>query len=765
MDVRGFVVDAQYRIEHGRASIFLMGRLEDGRSFITKHSYEPYFAIRADDHSRAARILEGRARIEKNEATSPQSEPTVRVIARTPKDVPDLRSLLEKEDIICFEADIRFVRRFLIDHGIRGDIHIRGAADEHERADLFFDEPRVKGCERTKTTLRVLSFDIETNRTATQLYSIAAIDSEGEERAFIVSDDPVRGADHYPDAKSLLDSFCAYILERDPDLITGWNVIDFDFARIRDLSEHLRIGRLDTEANMRIYSDFLKTSTVQIAGRQVLDGIELLKTSWVDLEDYRLQTAASELLGESKELTGDRTDAIDDAYKNRPEELVSYNRKDTRLVLEILEKLDLINLTIERSRITGLLMDEVRGAVASLDSMYLRELKERGHVYYSVKGGDREARIRGGFVMDSEPGLYENVLVFDFKSLYPSIIATFNIDPMTHHDDGSIEAPNGARFRKEPEGIMPQLITTLSSLRDEAKRERNEIRSYALKTTMNSMFGVLANPNCRFYSLELANAITHFGQHLIKHTAEEIETSGYTVIYGDTDSVFVNIKTRDENEAERIGRALEKDLNEHFAHYIKDTWGVESRLTLQFERRFARFWMPSVRGSEAGSKKRYAGLVRTKDSESIKITGLEYVRRDWTQAAREFQYGLLDLLFHDGDPQSYVKEYIKRLKAGEMDAKLVYRKAIRKSLDAYTKTTPPHVRAARKLERLESNIIDYYQTVNGPEPVQKHESEIDYDHYVDKQIKPLAQAILSTIGLDFERIIEGVQQKSLFEWE
>ena len=758
--MKGFVVDAYYRIEGETTTVHLDGRLEDGRSFSTTNTYEPYFHIKRSDAKRASELID--ARIDDSDLKTPDDEKTSKVTTTTPNKVPDLRRALEDDGIDCYEADVRFTRRFLIDHGIKGDVEIEGDATETETS-VTFNEPKLAGCPPTQTKLRIMSIDIETSPNAETLYSIAAADEK--ERVFIVSKTPVQGAEHHETPQKTLEAFFSYVKKRDPDIITGWNVIEFDLARIRDYAKSIRIGRDESEAILRVYDDFLKTSTAKISGRQVLDGIELLKTSWIDLEDYTLQTASTQLLGESKELTGDRRDAIRDAYENRPAELVSYNLKDTKLVLRILEKLDLINLTMERSRITGLLMDEVKGAVASLDSMYLRELQTDGYTYHSVKGGDREARIKGGFVMDSQPGLYENVLVFDFKSLYPSIIATFNIDPMTHRDDGEIEAPNKARFRREPKGIMPRLITELSSLRDEAKRDKNDIRSFAFKITMNSMFGVLANPNCRFYDLGMANAITHFGQHLIKHLAEELERRGYSVIYGDTDSVFVNIKTSDEAKAQTIGKTLEVDLNDHLKTTIEKTWGVESKLTLQFERQFARFWMPRVRGSEAGSKKRYAGLVRTKDGDEIKITGLEYVRRDWTQAARDFQYELLTILFTDKDPQRFVKDYITRLRKGDMDEKLVYRKAIRKSLDEYTKTTPPHVRAARKLDKLESNIIDYYMTLNGPEPVQKHESEIDYDHYVTKQIKPLAQAILSTIGLDFERVIEGVEQKSLFEWE
>lgn len=775
MEGRGLLVDAQYRIGRGHADVYLFGRLEDGRSFVTRQRFEPYFAIPKTKAAHAERIITSlpeRARIEQSELRDPDGGPVSIVVAGTPKDVPELRRALEDANITCYEADIRYARRFLIDRGISGDVLIRGEPSERDdlHADLYFDDPEVSGCERTSAELRTLSFDIETSPDARQLYSIAARDSTGDERAFIVSDTKVRGAHAYPDAGSLLEAFVAYVRERDPDLITGWNVVDFDFAQLRDYAHEsgveLRLGRLDWPVTMRIYNDFLRSSSVQIAGRQVLDGIETLKTSWVDLEDYTLQTASREILGEGKELDGaDRRREIAELYEQHPAKLVSYNKTDARLALDILAKLDLVSLTIERSRITGLLMEEVRGSVASLDSMYLRRLRAQGVVYYSVGRGERGDRITGGFVMDSVPGLFENVLVLDFKSLYPSIISTFNIDPMSMRADGRIEAPNGARFRTEPEGIMPSLVKELSTLRDGAKRERNDIRSYALKITMNAMFGVLANPNCRFYNLDLANAITHFGQAIIKHTAEEIRSRGYEVIYGDTDSVFVNTKTHDEHEAQRIGETLEGELNEHFTAWVRERYDVESRLVLEFERHFVRFWMPSVRGRESGSKKRYAGLVQSKDGEAIKITGLEFVRRDWTEAARTFQYELLDLLFHDGDPQDFVKDYIERLRAGAMDEKLVYRKAIRKDLDEYTKTTPPHVKAARKLDRLESNIIDYYMTANGPEPRQKLESPIDYDHYVDKQIRPIAEAILSTIGLDFDQIVQGVSQKSLFDWK
>jgi len=171
--------------------------------------------------------------------------------------------------------------------------------------------------------------------------------------------------------------------------------------------------------------------------------------------------------------------------------------------------------------------------------------------------------------------------------------------------------------------------------------------------------------------------------------------------------------------------------------------------------------MPRIRGSEEGAKKRYAGLIVKDGKEKIDFTGLEFVRRDWTEVSKKFQLELLDLVFHEKEPEPYVKEFIKKLKKGEYDSLLVYRKALRKDVDEYTKTTPPHVKAARKLDKITSNIIDYVMTENGPEPIQKQESKIDYEHYIEKQIKPLADSILYFYDKNFDEVIKGSSQTSL----
>jgi len=279
---------------------------------------------------------------------------------------------------------------------------------------------------------------------------------------------------------------------------------------------------------------------------------------------------------------------------------------------------------------------------------------------------------------------------------------------------------------------------------------------------MNSFFGVLASPNCRYFNLDMANAITHFGQFLIKLTATEIEKTGHKVLYSDTDSVFVS-SDLPKAKANSLGKKIEKDINEFYNKYVKKNYNRTSLLELEFEKQYLSLMIPQTRGAvEKAAKKRYAGLIEKNGKEVLEIVGLEAIRGDWTVAAQEFQVELLMKLFHDEPIEKYIRSYIKKIQNGKLDSKLIYRKSIRKKLEEYTKTTPPHVKAARKLKHLEGNIITYYITTDGPEPLQNLRHKIDYDHYLKKQIAPIANQVLTVFGKDFEDIIKSSTQTKLF---
>ena len=145
----------------------------------------------------------------------------------------------------------------------------------------------------------------------------------------------------------------------------------------------------------------------------------------------------------------------------------------------------------------------------------------------------------------------------------------------------------------------------------------------------------------------------------------------------------------------------------------------------------------------------------------LEFVGLEFVRRDWTEAARKFQYDLHWKIFHNENPSLFIKKFVDDLKKGKFDELLIYKKGIRKSVESYTKTTPPHIKAARKAGIKKVGIIEYVMTLDGPEAVGFQKSKMDYEHYVEKQIKPLAEAVLVFFDLTFDDVLKASKQVSL----
>ena len=215
-------------------------------------------------------------------------------------------------------------------------------------------------------------------------------------------------------------------------------------------------------------------------------------------------------------------------------------------------------------------------------------------------------------------------------------------------------------------------------------------------------------------------------------------------------------------DAEIEGRKVAIAMNNFFEKYVSNTYNVKSYLELEFEKVYRMFLMPKIRGAEAGAKKRYAGLILKNGEEKIEFTGLESKRRDWTDLAKKFQHEILNRIFHKQEISDYVKTFIEDVKTGKYDELLIYRKSIRKDLVKYTKITPQHVKAARKLDKIRSNIIEYVLTEDGPEPIQNRKHKIDYNHYINKQLKPIADSILVFYNKKFDDIIKGSKQTTLF---
>jgi DNA polymerase-2 len=177
--------------------------------------------------------------------------------------------------------------------------------------------------------------------------------------------------------------------------------------------------------------------------------------------------------------------------------------------------------------------------------------------------------------------------------------------------------------------------------------------------------------------------------------------------------------------------------------------------------------MPTIRNSTAGSKKRYAGVVRKNGEEKLVFKGLENVRTDWTNLAKQFQEEVFRRVFAGEPVEAFIRDVFEAVRSGQRDDTLIYRKRLRRKLSEYKKNVPPHVQAARKQvawtgEKLNrGDWIEYVITTNGPEPVASRRSPIDYQHYLDRQLAPVADSVLQFVNLSFSTIT--ARQQDLFE--
>ncbi len=280
---------------------------------------------------------------------------------------------------------------------------------------------------------------------------------------------------------------------------------------------------------------------------------------------------------------------------------------------------------------------------------------------------------------------------------------------------------------------------------------------------MNSFYGVLGTPACRFFNPALANSITGMGKEMLLWSKRWFEDAGFEVLYGDTDSLFVRSGYDDADAALDEAARLAARLNVDLEAYIDERWRVRSRLELEFEKLYAKLFLPRARHSARGASKRYAGLVHARDGRGeVEFVGMEVVRRDWTALAKQVQRELYGRLFTDRPVDAYLAEVVRQVRSGALDQELVYRKNLRKDADDYTASTPPHVAAARKSTQPPGRLISYVVTTDGPEPLDNRRHPLDREHYVAKQVRPVAEPVLETLGLDFERVIGDSRQASLF---
>ncbi|PHM39883.1 DNA polymerase II [Xenorhabdus mauleonii] len=701
-------------------------------------------------------------------------QPVAALYCQQYRQLQSLEKTLKELDIPLYEADIRPHNRFMMERFITAPIWFNQKSD---------GSYQIKPNPTYRPKLKWVSLDIETSQHG-ELYSIGLAGC-GENTVFMLG--PENGAPRKLDFKleyvasrpMMLEKLNEWLEHYDPDAIIGWNLIQFDLRVLQQHSERcnvpLKFGRNKGLLDWREHGFKPGHFFASAEGRLIIDGIDALKTATWNFPSFSLEYVAQALFGEGKAIDNPyaRMDEINRRFQEDKPALAHYNLQDCILVNRVFEKTDLMAFLLERATVTGLEVDRAGGSVAAFTHLYLPKMHRIGYVA-PVLPSYYDDSSPGGFVMDSFPGLYDSVLVLDYKSLYPSIIRTFLIDPVGMVEglaspDNEHAVPGFRQaFFSRTQHCLPDIVTKIWHERDKAKKRQNAPLAQALKIIMNAFYGVLGASGCHFFDPRLTSSITMRGHEIMHQTSALIESQGYQVIYGDTDSTFVWLKRpHSEEEAQQIGHSLAQFVNQWWQSHLKTKFNLESALELEFERHYRRFLMPTVRGAEQGSKKRYAGL----SGDEVIFKGLETVRTDWTPLAQIFQKELYTLIFHRQPYQDYIREYIANTLSGAFDDRLVYRKRLRRKLSDYQRNVPPHVRAARladeynrqnnrPLQYQNGGWINYVITQAGPEPLENQITALDYEHYINKQLMPVADAILPFIQDDFTTLLTGQMNMS-----
>jgi len=804
---RGYILTRDYIEDCGNHRLRYAGICDQGPFEILIAKNQPLFFIERDRLLPDLFLGVERRQLD---LTSFDGKPVDALYFKTQNLLYKARALLQKNGIKTFEADLRPEERFLMERFIQGGIEFQGPCHSNGKI-LKFMDPLICKAE-VHPCFSILSLDIETGQRG-ELYSIA-VHFTGPVSPGIVSKNPhenvpgkkiktgivlmkddtappkktggsrqvsktdgllLPGYDHerMPNGgklfrisceKEMLAAFLDIMNLLDPDIIIGWHVIGFDLVflakKYQALGLNFSLGRDNGPPEIRETQK--GRFSVHINGRIVIDGPPALRNAFYSFENFRLETVAIKILGTGKDIgeKGDKVAEIERRFLEDKKALAHYNLMDCILVSDIFEKTGLIDLTFKRAVISGLSMDRVGMSVAAFDHFMLPQIHRKGLVAPNVQDIQSQGAGSGGWVFAKNPGFYEHIAVFDFKSLYPSIIRTFKIDPLSRlkADIQPLNTPVNICFSRQMH-VLPDYITKLLDKREQAKKMGDPHLSQAIKILMNSFYGVMGTPGCRFYHPGLPRAITGTGQWILKTTRNFLEQQGYAVIYGDTDSVFVQLIPTEVSACDGTAKKLAVKINEFLTKKLTDEFDLTSHLEIEFEKHFTRFFLPAIRGGGDGAKKRYVGLVKENNEETLVFTGLEFVRSDWTRFAKNFQYDLFHRIFHDQEVEEWIRQIVSEVKNHLHDEDLVYKKRLTKSPREYVKLVPPHVKAALLLKEKGDTLreIYYVMTLRGPIPIELPHDDLDYNHYIQKQLRPIADAALLSLDQSFTQIMGGRQ--------
>ncbi|ASA76863.1 DNA polymerase [Thermococcus sp. 5-4] len=767
------ILDTDYITEDGKPVIRIFKK-ENGEFKIEyDREFEPYiYALLKDDSAieDVKKITAGRhgkvvkvKRAEKVKKKFLGRPLEVWVLYFThPQDVPAIRDEIRKHPAVVdiYEYDIPFAKRYLIDKNL---VPMEG--DEE---------------------LKLLSFDIETlyhegEEFGTGPILMISYADEGEARVITWKKIDLPYVDVVSTEKEMIKRFLKVVKEKDPDVLITYNGDNFDFTYLKKRCEKLGIkftlGRDGSEPKIQRMGDRF---AVEVKGRIHFDLYPVIRRT-INLPTYTLEAVYEAVFGKPKEKV--YPEEITRAWETGEglERVAHYSMEDAKVTFELGR--EFFPMEAQLSRLIGQsLWDVSRSSTGNLVEWFLlRKAYERNELAPN-KPDERElARRRGGYaggyVKEPERGLWDNIVYLDFRSLYPSIIITHNVSPDTLNREGCKEydrAPQvGHKFCKDVPGFIPSLLGSLLDERQKIKKRMKasidplekkllDYRQRAIKILANSFYGYYGYARSRWYCKECAESVTAWGRDYIEMVIRELEEKfGFKVLYADTDGLHATIPGED---AETVKKKAKEFLN-----YINPK--LPGLLELEYEGFYIRGFFVT--------KKKYAVI-----DEEGKITtrGLEIVRRDWSEIAKETQARVLEAILRHGDVEEavrIVKDVTEKLSRYEVPPeKLVIHEQITRELKDY-KATGPHVAIAKRLAargvKIRPGTVISYIVLKGSGRIgdraipfdefdpTKHRYDAEY--YIENQVLPAVERILKAFGYKKEELrYQKTRQVGLGAW-
>lgn len=786
-------LDADYVFRNGRTYARLLVKGKKATRLL--YAYDPYFY--ADAPGKEAEIAKLAVR-KGGEKISPkrveivekiffgEKKELLKICCSKPSDVVALR---EAVPFKCYEHGVHYARRFMMDFNIApfSIIEYEREGREIKKFMKIYENEKLGA----RVPLRKMAFDIETynplgapreRKDPVIMISYAAGDGKGK-GVFTYKKSDRKFVHSCADEKGIISEFAKKLAEIDPDIIYGYNSSNFDLpylkARAEVLKTQFRMGR-DRRGFRAIRKGLINGA--KIGGRIHIDIYPAIRffgfIGLIKAQEFTLEKIYSEVTGKKKKMVK-RLNIWETWDRGNIDELADYSLGDAEVTLELGE--NVLPLLVELSKLTRMTLFDTSLATSGqlVESFLMQESQLRNEVIPS-KPSEAEAverqknPIEGAFVKLPAPGIYENIAVFDFRGLYPSIIISYNIDPSRLvRKDAKVagkdvfESPTGARFLREPRGLIPNTLERLLDLRagikdqlkklgkETAEYRRAYARSQALKVLANSFYGYLGYARSRWYNRQCAESVTAWGRMHIMETIEKAEKAGFEVIYGDTDSIFLLYRKKED-----VLKFLERVNSE-----------LPGKMELELENFYSRGVFVSKKQEEKGAKKKYALLA---EDGGIKIKGFELVRRDWSKVAKDTQYKVLEAILKEGSKEkaaAIVRETIEKLKGGKtpMEDLVIYTQLTKHPKD-YDIMSPELAAAKKAIARgtpLEKgSVVSYVITKKGASISEKaeiaeHAKDYDADYYINNQVLPAVMKILKELGYDEDELKNKGKQGKL----